>query len=570
MMESTQNSMAIFGDSMFTLEEEVHRLTELMLNPPTGVPPPDVTGPTAAFVAATNSPINLVGRPAFRDFAHVLNPQIQLPSPREVREEIVAQADHFRENFPPDMAGGLYISLMIDGSSMARRKWLAVCIACANAFYFWRVLELTDNAAETIAFALRGVVEELCGKGFVVCGVVTDNAANEIAAVPRLSALTGRALIRIPCMSHTLNLAVHDFFTTVFGPGVFESDLHTICLALRSGSGGGHFHGVSFPCPTRWLSYGELVERIVGDYANALRLIHESGRDCPAFWRYNFPELNACFRVVNGLMTWTESQHSFLNGVWFAAVEALGQLTALQSQGNSYALRFRWAIQVRLERTANLGQLILGYVTTERGLAWYRGLPSTGQPNTFNQVIARQRIEPFLAHFVNLFHADRDRFMRAFNEYLSHADWPPQQHAVQFWNVVATYSPTCFSDEQASYRLIATMALILMRMPCSEAEVERVFSVMRGIIGKRSIRTKQDLLESRLILQMNGLGIPSGRLAALDSLEKQDDTSPDEGQMTPPVAWGSARPEFPIPLIFHPHRPRQSDDSDVLVAPVLL
>jgi hypothetical protein len=562
--------MATLVESIFAIDGKVDKLSDLLLNPPTGVYPLDVSRQTATFVATTNSPVSLVGRPAFRDFAHVLNPQIELPSPREVREEIVAQADQFRENFTPRMTGGVFVSLMIDGSSMAHRKWLAVCIAGANAFYFWRMLDLTDTTARTIAEALASVVTELSGKGFIVCAVVTDNAANEIAAVGLLPTLTHRPVIRVPCMSHTLNLAVHDFFTIVFGKDEFETDLHAICVALRSESRDGHFRYVSFPCPTRWLSYGQLVERIMGDYANVLSLFSDPGHACSAFWKYNFPELHDCFHVVNGLMTWTESQHSFLNGVWFTTIEALGQLAVLHSRVNRYALNFLLVIQARLEKTANLGQLILGYVTTERGLAWYRELPSAEEVVVFNQSIARESIKPFLAYFVDLFHADGCRFMRAFDEYLSHADWPPQQPAVQFWNTLATYSPTYFSEEQASYPLIATMALILMRMPCSEAEVERVFSRMRVIFGDHRRRIRRDLLESRLILQMNGSMMTSDRLSALESLEREDDANPDEGQMTPPVAWESARPEFTIPQIFNPSRPRQSEDSDILFAPVLL
>jgi hypothetical protein len=83
---------------------------------------------------------------------------------------------------------------------------------------------------------------------------------------------------------------------------------------------------------------------------------------------------------------------------------------------------------------------------------------------------------------------------------------------------------------------------------------------MRGIVGKRRLRIKQDLLESRLVLQMNDSAMTSDQLSALDDLERQDDAGPDEGQMTPPVASGSARSGFPVPLIVDPGRPRPGDE----------
>jgi hypothetical protein len=518
--------------------------------------PREVTARTAALVVGTNSPVNFVDRPAFRDFARGLNPQIELPSASGVREEILAQADRFREGFTPVAAGGRYVCLMVDGSSMAKRKWLAVSVAGGEAFYFWRLLELADNTSEAITAALATVVRELHLKRFVVCAAVTDNASNEILAVKNLPGVTGYPLVRVPCMSHTLNLAVHDFFTDVFGKNVFETDLQAFYEVLRRGSRGDHFRGLSSPCRTRWLSFGALVERIVAEYDDALRLFGDSSHIAQRFRGYNFPELDACFRVVNALMTWTESKHSFLDAVWSAALEALGKLAALHSHGNSCAAHFQRAVCDRLFRTADVGQLLLGYLITERGLAWYRGLPPYPQPNGFCCSSVWSMIGEFLRFFVNLFDADCERFMRAFHVYLSRAVWPTHQPVVQFWNGLSACSPTCFSEEPASYQLIAEMALILMRMPCSEAEVERVFSRMRDIVGKRSLRIKRDLLESRLVLQMNGPTMTPDQLSALDDLEGRDDAGPGEGEMTPPVAGGSARPGFPVPLIVGPGRPR--------------
>jgi hypothetical protein len=201
-------------------------------------------------------------------------------------------------------------------------------------------------------------------------------------------------------------------------------------------------------------------------------------------------------------------------------------------------------------------------------LAWYRGLPFDAGPNGFDQATALRNIQPFLCHFRDLFQADSEQFLRAFGEYLLAAVWPTGQPAVRFWDVLATYRPTHFSEERASYRLIATMALILMRMPCSEAEVERVFSHMRAIIGRYSARTKRDLLESRLILQMNGsaMSMPREQLAALDGLEELEGAGPDEGEVAPHEAWGVASADFTVPLIPGPRRSPDGDYPDFAMA----
>jgi hypothetical protein len=44
------------------------------------------------------------------------------------------------------------------------------------------------------------------------------------------------------------------------------------------------------------------------------------------------------------------------------------------------------------------------------------------------------------------------------------------------------------------------MAKILLKLPCSEAEVERIFSLMGSVFGTRGQAALRDLVESRLFL----------------------------------------------------------------------
>jgi hypothetical protein len=51
------------------------------------------------------------------------------------------------------------------------------------------------------------------------------------------------------------------------------------------------------------------------------------------------------------------------------------------------------------------------------------------------------------------------------------------------------------------------MALILLRMRCSEAEVERMFARLRRLFGDHVRHSRGDLVESRLTIMMNNLDI---------------------------------------------------------------
>jgi hypothetical protein len=50
---------------------------------------------------------------------------------------------------------------------------------------------------------------------------------------------------------------------------------------------------------------------------------------------------------------------------------------------------------------------------------------------------------------------------------------------------------------------LADLALILFQMPLSESSVERVFSILREILGKRRQTMKGDLVEARLTLMFH-------------------------------------------------------------------
>jgi hypothetical protein len=65
------------------------------------------------------------------------------------------------------------------------------------------------------------------------------------------------------------------------------------------------------------------------------------------------------------------------------------------------------------------------------------------------------------------------------------------------------------------------MALILLRMACSEAEVERVFARLRGLFGDDAHHTQDDLVESRLTIMMNNLDVTPDFLRGLAQTEHE-------------------------------------------------
>jgi hypothetical protein len=68
---------------------------------------------------------------------------------------------------------------------------------------------------------------------------------------------------------------------------------------------------------------------------------------------------------------------------------------------------------------------------------------------------------------------------------------------------------------------VAEMALILLRMRCSEAEVERVFARLRRLFGDHVRHSLGDLVESRLTIMMNNLDVTTDFMRGLSEMEQK-------------------------------------------------
>jgi hypothetical protein len=188
-------------------------------------------------------------------------------------------------------------------------------------------------AAATLSESLVGVVGELLDRHFILCAIVTDNAKNEIRAVGDLAKKTRLPIVRIPCLSHTLNLAVQDSFTAAFGRGVFLDDLRVLREALETRSEGDAFHGLLSICPTRWLCFGEFVAMVARKITLARDALRPGTAGSDVLQKYDFADLKECFDILNSLLTATENRRSCLDVVWPLVLEALGRLKGLQDAG---------------------------------------------------------------------------------------------------------------------------------------------------------------------------------------------------------------------------------------------
>jgi hypothetical protein len=413
---------------------------------------------------------------------------------------------------------------------MASRRWLGISLATAQRFCFWRSISVKDQKANTLASHLSTVINELKTRGFITCAIVTDNAYNEQAAVREVGDIMGLPVFRIACLSHTTNLAVKDFLTDAFPRGHFSIDMGKLLSALPRALKSDQFYGIKVPCETRWLSLGEFVSSVLersGEIKAFLTAPLHRGKFLAAaqvLEDYSFKELHECFDELDHYVKWTEREHATMTQAWLYALQIFDNLDILRQKGNRYAARFYSAFYKRLNDTADPGQLILGYLVTPDGFAWYRSLPDEERPGTLTTKPSVQSlVAPMLARFARRLATDEERFKAAWWWIITTATFPPQQSADDFWFAIGA-DDVLIDGEVYSCRLVADMARILTKMPVSGAEVERLFSRMRYIFGTRAQRSKDDLVEARMIIEMNLKDIPDSKelLACIEPLEKED------------------------------------------------
>jgi hypothetical protein len=239
-------------------------------------------------------------------------------------------AEEIRSTITGANEGGPWATLMIDGADAGHRKWLGVCLATFKGICFWRLLSLPDMKAVIIEAAIRQVIADLTKRGLKVCAAVTDNARNEQAAIagfdePLSGPNLGRGvrIFRIPCLSHTANLAIGDFLKYMYrfkGRDVY-ADMTRIRKAIPKLKRQVKLPKAPSACPTRWLSLGRFIACMVRNsddiYQNLLATAAKE-RDpiLELLHIYAFTDLNPVFAAVDRFVQSTEQEDACVSEGW--------------------------------------------------------------------------------------------------------------------------------------------------------------------------------------------------------------------------------------------------------------
>jgi hypothetical protein len=181
----------------------------------------------------------------------------------------------------------------------------------------------------------------------------------------------------------------------------------------------------------------------------------------------------------------------------------------------------------RMTGTANLSLLILSHLITCKGVHWYQALPDTGRGGPLSSKESVQGlIAPLLEHFREFLGADHRVWYDTWNAHITTQAFPGGDNYWTLRRVAAL--PKTANAPLRPWSHIAAMASILMHLPCSEAAVERLFSLMRLVLGTRRQAMQEDLLEARVFLMIRARGDAKALCDVLDERMAQFDFTLDD------------------------------------------
>ena len=164
--------------------------------------------------------------------------------------------------------------------------------------------------------------------------------------------------------------------------------------------------------------------------------------------------------------------------------EAEASLERLAYRGNYVASKLLVALRERFSTTASLTLAHLAYILTPSGLKTFQALPNDREKRTTKRVLKEKFLE-----ITNVLDIDGLGEAGVFLPALL-------DNYISFWNVNEGEDPHAFWNERIdetivlpqanggnpiSLSVFATVALILISLPASEAMVERAFSQVKAI-----------------------------------------------------------------------------------------
>jgi len=476
------------------IEEALHANHQLPSPSPTKahVSPMAVRAKKALYdwVAVHSIPFDSVKCPEFQEFINQLSPGTKLPGLKNLCADIRSYGKSLEYNLPTQTEE-TYCSLMTDGSRKIGKNWISLNAYTNNTMIFLGTVEVDDQKGATIGDVLAKATERLKRMNYIVTSVCTDNAENEIAALNRdrdgsLQDRTGLPILRVPCTSHTINLAIKDMMRSTG----LEEQVMSVYHAIDTGISSAFRDRPTF-VEVRWYSLAEVIHYIKVR-VDVLRELFTKKRYLSALSALNqvdWPALDGVLQAMAAFVARSEEDGFSLFDVFPEFETCVGSLRALQGERNPYAEAMVTKLGGRFLETHDWLSIVVSYLVTFNGWRYYQQCPD-GQ-------IRESLTSTFKLGLSKLGAVFGSGDLASEAEQYLHAAIPED------FDLEANggWIQTAEQGIQMSAGFIDLMKR-MAEFPASEAGCERVFSLLRHLCGGYRWNLSSEMIQALMTIKM--------------------------------------------------------------------
>ena len=466
--------------------------------------------------AECNIPFSQIDHPAWQDFVHSINPDIELPCSQTFKSAFIEYSHSVLEESLNDMKD-MVCGLAVDGTTFRKVHYYATILIGAGKIRLLKIEPVESEDGQTLSKFLSETYKECKKYHIVISGVCSDNGPGIKAALTKdhplyFKALVGDAVFWLSCSAHTSQLAMGDFlnFNKELKDGI-KTFLTLIAWLRKREDILKEYVSCKLPSyvVTRWNTLVDTLQYFIDNHDEVQRFITEqASREIsdyqdkiahsrtptrvpkpepppidaiPEWWL----ELFDATKIIREFTDAVEGDLTFQQDLWKAYIATEEKFNEIEAT-NKYADSLHEFFVYRFIDTCNIDVAHLAYTLTAEGLQNFREEFEFDSDEYYAELGTLKSVLLTIAGRVyTKEEIGKLCISGLFDYYITDVEFDQGDNLFSFWNQIGrtlAKKEGLNNGVPISIKPFADIALIIVMMPCTEAVCERAFSQMKNLL----------------------------------------------------------------------------------------
>ncbi|KAK8878565.1 hypothetical protein M9Y10_005345 [Tritrichomonas musculus] len=481
----------------------------------------------ADFLASYQISINALCSIKFSNILQYSNPLIKIIKKSDIRKHIYILFNKYNSEINYQNVGE-FASILIDGASRNLKNFYAFILFTKSRLFYIKISKMDKATSENISQVTKEIINYLNNVlNIEVISICTDHAANMVKAFNALDQISCQKLADtffewIGCTCHLLNLSISDLEKNTEFINIKNTLLFILSLSQKM-----EFpHKVPTFSKTRWDSFSkcfnfslfykdrifpkmlsvlyDLLEKkniieqkiqrnqfsidLFNQYISVINEISIHQKYIQTYQSNEFEELTTIFTYMSNLINKIGSNNFLLCQVFPEFILLKDFFSTLTTKDNK---KFSEIILNRILNAKEYIQAAASFLFTSEGHNYF-----LCKLNEEEKEDIISKIKSYLLKYnYSKFGDNEDLLSEQFEKYLKMPNFG-ETDPFDFWNNLRQVS---------GMNRLAELAIRILNMPCSEAAVERLFSHLKFVFGKKNYNKSDDLLNEELGIRMGNI-----------------------------------------------------------------